>query len=481
MRSANTAANHIRASRIAQPSNILRCQTCNISLAPSQIKRASKVLSKPFVPVKVVKKKESPAPPPAERPTWLDLIKPIVVENVLTDHTPHPNARLKRKPESSTPSTQSAEPTQSATSASSPASSSSAKSSTTQSSSSHITQSPPKPSPSLPSAPEPAPEAEADESSMTDEEFEEYLHAPLKRLPSFDEVESEIDSLLQIDMRGVRMFPKHMHDQLKLDAMKFTAEALAEIKAMQAPITQHQLQSRVFSFLINRATKLAHTEDERITILCPDAPFVGDKVPHPQWPEMTTVVRRFFSHSDSSYMSVPMPRPRTKDGKVRWSELVGANVKSPLDETVIEHEDMQDDWVDVNQIDEKAILVGEEKEYLDALERATEDSQRYMIQQQIETRRQMRETIIARIQLLRRQINNKLTPADRKSLTELARANSATENVKHELAVVYKFDGSGDEFEMRYPLSTRDVERLKLFQEPDVADSDLKSAEYTTK
>jgi hypothetical protein len=44
----------------------------------------------------------------------------------------------------------------------------------------------------------------------------------------------------------------------------------------------------------------------------------------------------------------------------------------------------------------------------------------------------------------------------------------ATRSDTAECQVVYRFDSvGGDELEMRYPLSKKDVERLELFEESD--------------
>ena len=336
------------------------------------------------------------------------------------------------------------------------------------------------------------------DTSISDAEFDRFMTEPITTPPTFDAMEQQVDSLLRLEIRGRRMFPLYMRDQLKLATLTHmrdviqqlfpqldpaaatatTATATALTTTVE-PVTQHTLHSRLFTFLIKRASKLAHTTDERITILCPEAPAVGEKVPHPQWPEMTTVVRRDFAVSYGGEMGIELEDEERvlRAGKVKMRELFsGLGMDSGSAGFMMDDGDM---LVDLDQLNVDAMQFREETEEIPPPPQSAPESAHIMYHNQVEARQHAVAFLKERIRKLqqRRQMYLNKAAADG-GLAGAAGsggsdvdANAMTkEGGTHVLAVVYKFDGeSGEEFEIRYPLSKRDVERMQLFEEDDEA------------
>ena len=292
----------------------------------------------------------------------------------------------------------------------------------------------------------------SDEPTESDESYAEFMRSPILTPPTFDEVSGSIDAILDIDMHGRKMFPLYMRPPLKLSTLRYMKGVVAAIPSSPRPFTQHDLHTRLFTFLVKNAAKLAHTDDERITIICPDAPHVGSKVPHPQWPELTTVVRRFFTaESQLSSMQVDEERLRT-DGTVKVSELF-----SGLDMERVQLIEA-DALVDVDDIDEA--LIGFDGEDAVKDPRTLSPDQRSMWEAQKEAREQAKALMRERIRAL------KAKRAAAKAGKPPPPVPTKGPGLIRALAVVYRFD-SGDEFEMRYPLTKKDVKKLELIEMDD--------------
>ena len=335
-----------------------------------------------------------------------------------------------------------------------------------------------------------------------DEEMQRYMTAPLSAPPSFDEMQAEIDSLLRIEIRGRAMFPLYMRDRLRLLCLGHMHRVITALLASAAPYTEHDLHSRLFSHLVKHAAKLARSDDERISILCPDAPMLGAKVPHPQWPELATVMRRYFTTASKASLEMDFGEESdaVTSGRIRLSDLFSGLDSGPTEAAA----DGDEIVFDLDSIDEEAVSRDMDAE--DAQRDATapsrqemSSSQRTMFDMQREAREQAKELMGRRLRALKKKRQHYLrqqaeaAAADGRGGSRGAvvrgeqlkrrqqqRAESEEEgeddplSLTHNgaprmLAVVYRFD-SGDEFEMRYPLSRKDIKRLQLFQEDDGKD-----------
>ena len=319
------------------------------------------------------------------------------------------------------------------------------------------------------------------DASIPDADFERFMNEPLQSPPTFDEMERQVDSLLRLEVRGRRMFPLYMRDQLKLATLTHMRDVINQVfpqlnpaaaktsTTLSVPVTQHSLHSRLFTFLVKRGSKLARTLDERITILCPEAPAVGEKVPHPQWPEMTTVVRREFAISRGGEFGIELEDEERvlRQGKVKMRELfsglgMGAEGNPMMDDG--------DHLVDLDSLNVDAMHFREETDEIPRPAANASDTQRLMYESQVEARQHAVAFIKERIKQLQKQRQAYVREGK-------AREGGDEENAKtseggtHVLAVVYRFDGEGEEFEVRYPLSKRDVERMQLFEEADDANT----------
>ena len=327
----------------------------------------------------------------------------------------------------------------------------------------------------------PSEELLSPDASITDADFERFMTEPLQSPPSYEEMERQVDSLLRLEVRGRRMFPLYMRDQLKLATLTHMRDVISQLfpqlspasasnpttSALSVPVTQHTLHSRLFTYLVKRGSKLARTLDERITILCPEAPAVGEKVPHPQWPEMTTVVRREFAVSRGGELGIELEDEERvwRSGKVKMRELFSGLGMGGEGGALMEDGDQ---LVDLDSLNVDAMQFREEMEQLPKPASNASDTQRLMYESQLEARQQAVAFIKERIRQLQKQ---------REAYVKEGRAAGGDneENAKtqeggtHVLSVVYRFDGEGEEFEVRYPLSKRDVERMQLFEEADDA------------
>ena len=304
---------------------------------------------------------------------------------------------------------------------------------------------------------------ESDDADGGDEEFQRYMHEPLTTLPTFDEVSEQIDSLLDISVHGHKMFPLYMRPELKLRTLRYVLQTItppppstSPSSPPPSPLTHHTLHTRLFTHLIKHASKLAHTDDERVTIVCPDAPHVGSKVPHPQWPELTTVVRRYFTQEvEWADMEVD-ERRLAKEGKVRVSELF-----SGLDPETVQVGLEGDEVVDVDELDESALQFEGDGPAPPAGGKARE-----AWEEQREAREAAKEMMRNRIRVLKAKAQ-----AAREGREVRVEAAVMKRGMIRQLAVVYRFDSSEQEFEMRYPLTKRDVQKLELYEEHDDANT----------
>ena len=343
---------------------------------------------------------------------------------------------------------------------------------------------------SLPAGSPHDPEAASDdmlssESSISDAEYERFMNEPLSAPPTFEEMERQVDSLLRLEVRGRRMFPLYMRDQLKLATLTHMRDVVHQLfyhpapdaasttTTLSVPVTQHTLHSRLFTFLVKRGSKLARNLDERITILCPEAPAVGEKVPHPQWPEMTTVVRREFAVSRGGEFGIELEDEQRvlRQGKVKLRELfsgLGIGAGGEVDGGPMAEDG--DLLIDLDSFDVDAMQFREETGAIPQPAATASETQRLMYESQMEARQHAVAFIKQRVKQLqkRREMYVKEREGGKVGNDEDAKD---TEGGTHVLAVVYRFDNEGEEFEIRYPLSKRDVERMQLFEESDDADT----------
>ena len=326
------------------------------------------------------------------------------------------------------------------------------------------------------------PDAASDEllsadATITDADYDRFMTEPLKAAPTFEEMERQVDSLLRLEVRGRRMFPLYMRDQLKLATLTHMRDVIAQLfpqldssSPPAAAVTQHTLHSRLFTFLIKRGSKLAHTLDERITILCPEAPAVGEKVPHPQWPELTTVVRRGFAVSRGGEFGIELEDEERvlRRGKVKMRELFSGLGLGGEGGPAMQDGDA---LVDLDSLNVDEMRFREETEEIPRPGEGASDTQRLMYESQVEARHNAVAFLKERIRQLQKQRERLLKEGRAAERGEAEEDAKTREGGTHVLSVVYRFDGEGEEFEVRYPLSKRDVERMQLFDEADDADT----------
>ena len=321
------------------------------------------------------------------------------------------------------------------------------------------------------------------DASITDDDFERFMNDSLLSPPTFEDMERQVDSLLRLEVRGRRMFPLYMRDQLKLATLTHMRDVIIQLfpqayttaapnttTAVSVPVTQHSLHSRLFTYLVKRGSKLARSLDERITILCPDAPAVGEKVPHPQWPEMTTVIRREFAVSRGGEFGIELEDEQRvmREGKVKLRELfsglgMGGDTGALMEDG--------DQLVDLDSLNVDALHFREEADDIPKPTATASDTQRLMYDSQLEARQQAVGFIKERIKQLQKQRQHYTQHTHTHTTTHDDEHAQTSEGGTHVLAVVYRFDSEGEEFEVRYPLSKRDVERMQLFEQADDADT----------
>jgi hypothetical protein len=123
------------------------------------------------------------------------------------------------------------------------------------------------------------------------------LNKPLPRLPTKQEMDDLINGMFEMKMRGRLIYPTYSHEPIRKQLIEKMKILFRKWTDEQNEITLRRVYWALFSNMASIGAKVLKTEDERITILCPEAPFVGESVPFPQFPEIPVAHKRYFTSS----------------------------------------------------------------------------------------------------------------------------------------------------------------------------------------
>lgn len=109
-------------------------------------------------------------------------------------------------------------------------------------------------------------------------------------------------------------FPKYIHSQLRFEAtdLFFNWAKNIDPKAKEE-LNDEIIGEKFEEFIFETATKLIKTEDERITILYPFLPILGDKLQKEEKMDSEIVDRSITKEGDTSYLKLKLENIETKD------------------------------------------------------------------------------------------------------------------------------------------------------------------------
>ncbi|MBL1281063.1 MAG: hypothetical protein COA33_012355 [Fluviicola sp.] len=115
-------------------------------------------------------------------------------------------------------------------------------------------------------------------------------------------------------------FPAYIHSQLKTEAtdLFFNWASGIDPKAKEE-LNDEIIGEKFEEFIFETATKLIKTEDERITILYPFLPRLGDKLKKEEKLDSEIVDRSILKEGDTSYLKLKLENIETKE---KWEEKI---------------------------------------------------------------------------------------------------------------------------------------------------------------
>ena len=111
-------------------------------------------------------------------------------------------------------------------------------------------------------------------------------------------------------------FPNYIHTQLKVDATgKFFKWAQGINPKAKEELNDEMVGEKFEEIIFETASSLVKTEDERITILYPFLPRIGDEILNEEKEKNTVFDRSLAKEDDDSYLKVKLKSNKTNK---RW-------------------------------------------------------------------------------------------------------------------------------------------------------------------
>ena len=109
-------------------------------------------------------------------------------------------------------------------------------------------------------------------------------------------------------------FPSYIHSEMKAQATeKFFNWAKSLNPKAKEEMNDEMIGEKFEEFIFETATSLIKTEDERITILYPFLPRIGDKIENTGEPESVVVDRVLLKDGDHSFMKIVLEKVGSKE------------------------------------------------------------------------------------------------------------------------------------------------------------------------
>lgn len=109
-------------------------------------------------------------------------------------------------------------------------------------------------------------------------------------------------------------FPTYIHTELRKNAtdMFFNWVKRLDDKAKE-DMNDEMIGEKFEEAIFEAATKLIKTEDERITIVYPFLPRVGDKIEKEEEPDSVVIDRSLMKEGDTSYLKLKLENTESKE------------------------------------------------------------------------------------------------------------------------------------------------------------------------